>query len=65
MTQDQLSPIWIERVIEKHRGPAAEVLAHFRALGLPPKRAAAALRAWAARHNVTLDERRLGIEPDN
>lgn len=55
MADNSLSPIWIERVIEKHHGPAAEVEAHFRALGLSEKKVAAALKAWADRHNVRLE----------
>lgn len=58
MADETLSPIWVERVIEKHQGPAAEVEAHFRALGLSEKKVAAALRAWAERHGVRLDETR-------
>jgi hypothetical protein len=54
MGDGKLSPIWVERVIDKHPGPAAEVQAHFRALGLSEKKVASALRAWADRHNVTL-----------
>jgi hypothetical protein len=58
MDDKTLSPIWIDRVIEKHHGPAAEVEAHLRAFGLSEERVAAALREWAERHGV-----RLGGEP--
>jgi hypothetical protein len=54
MSDETVSPIWVERVIEKHHGPAAEVEAHLRALGLPENEVAAALRAWAERHDVDL-----------
>jgi hypothetical protein len=56
MPDDELSSIWIERVIEKHPGPAAEVEAHFRAAGLSEARVAAALREWAERHHVRLGD---------
>jgi hypothetical protein len=52
MSDETVSPIWVERVIEKHRGPAAEVEAHLRALGLSEKKVAAALRAWTERHTA-------------
>lgn len=54
MNDGTLSPIWIDRVIEKHNGPAAEVEAHLRAFGLSEERVAAALREWAERHGVPL-----------
>lgn len=57
MGTEQVSSIWVERVIEKHHGPAAEVEAHLRALGLSEKKVHAALTAWAARHDVRLDDR--------
>jgi phosphoserine phosphatase len=62
MDEGTLSPIWVERVIEKHHGPAAEVEAHLRAFGLSEKRVAAALRAWAERHGVALDGAQPGGE---
>lgn len=55
MPDETVSSIWVERVIEKHHGPPAEVEAHLRALGLSEKKVAAALRAWADRHGVDLD----------
>ena len=59
MSDEKLSPIWIERVIEKHPGPPAEVEAHFRALGLSEKKVAAALRAWADRHGIDPEGREI------
>ena len=56
MAENELSSIWIERVIEKHPGQAAEVEAHFRAAGLSEEKTAAALREWAERHHVRLGE---------
>ena len=55
MDNSSLSPIWVDRVIEKHHGPAAEVEAHLRAFGLSEEKVAAAVRAWAERHGVQLD----------
>ena len=55
MADDSVSPIWVERVIEKHHGPAAEVEAHLRALGLSEEAVAEALAAWADRHGVQLE----------
>jgi hypothetical protein len=60
MDDGTLSPIWVDRVIEKHHGPAAEVEAHLRAFGLSEEKVAAAVREWAERHGVELD----GARPD-
>jgi hypothetical protein len=55
MDDTPLSPIWVDRVIEKHHGPAAEVEAHLRAFGLSEERVAEAVREWAERHGVRLE----------
>jgi hypothetical protein len=57
MPDETVSPIWVDRVIEKHHGPAAEVEAHLRALGLSEERVAEALREWTARHTESGAER--------
>jgi hypothetical protein len=64
MADDSVSPIWVERVIEKHHGPAAEVEAHLRALGLDEAAVAEALAAWAERHGVSLEGGPAGSRDD-